>query len=225
MSTISPASQQAIFDRLGIRTAKEEVAATGTSNLGQEDFLKLMTVQLQNQDPFAPMENGDFIGQMAQFSTVSGIGDLNTTLGSIEKGLSKLQISTASSLLGHSVLVPGNIARADANGNISGVADLPEAASGVRINYRNAETGELLHSQNMGVQSAGLLGFNWDGVPSALRDSRTPIQISVETTTNEGTTEIGSSVYARVLSANTSRPELEVEDYGAIAIDEIDSFR
>ena len=37
--------------------------------LGQSDFLKLMTTQLQNQDPFAPMENAEFIAQMAQFST------------------------------------------------------------------------------------------------------------------------------------------------------------
>ena len=44
------------------------------------DFLKLMTTQLQNQDPFAPMDNGDFIAQMAQFSTVTGITEINNNL-------------------------------------------------------------------------------------------------------------------------------------------------
>ena len=54
------------------------------NSIGQEDFLKLKTTQLQNQDPFAPMENGEFIAQMAQFSTVTGITEMGQTL----KGLS-----------------------------------------------------------------------------------------------------------------------------------------
>ena len=58
----------------------ENTAKTPKSSLGQEDFLKLMTTQLQNQDPFAPMENGEFIAQMAQFSTVTGITEMGQTL-------------------------------------------------------------------------------------------------------------------------------------------------
>ena len=55
---------------------------TSTSNqddgaLATEDFLALMTTQLQNQDPLKPLESGDFLGQIASFSTVSGIGELN----------------------------------------------------------------------------------------------------------------------------------------------------
>ena len=60
MSTIDPnSSQSAIFAKLGIsQTSDTEKAKKDT--LGQSDFLKLMTTQLQNQDPFAPMDNGDF---------------------------------------------------------------------------------------------------------------------------------------------------------------------
>ena len=64
MSTIDPnSSQAAIFAKLGIsQTSDTQKAKKDT--LGQSDFLKLMTTQLQNQDPFAPMDNGDFIAQM-----------------------------------------------------------------------------------------------------------------------------------------------------------------
>ncbi|MGY8841488.1 MAG: flagellar hook assembly protein FlgD, partial [Pseudomonadales bacterium] len=51
-----------------------------TSVLGQEDFLKLLTTQLQHQDPMEPMENGEFMGQMAQFSTVSGITEMGESI-------------------------------------------------------------------------------------------------------------------------------------------------
>ena len=82
-----------------------DASKRGTSNnLGQEDFLKLMTTQLQNQDPFAPMENGDFIAQMAQFSTVSGIQEVNQNLTGLNDEMKQMRIATASNLLGHSVL-------------------------------------------------------------------------------------------------------------------------
>ena len=48
-----------ILEKIGVKTP-ENTANTPKSSLGQEDFLKLMTTQLQNQDPFAPMENGEF---------------------------------------------------------------------------------------------------------------------------------------------------------------------
>ena len=78
----SLSAQNALLDKLGISTAaanKDEPK----DELGQDEFLKLMTTQLQNQDPFAPMDNGDFIAQMAQFSSVSGINQLNDTMGSM----------------------------------------------------------------------------------------------------------------------------------------------
>ena len=59
-----------ILEKIGVK-APDNTPNTPKSSLGQEDFLKLMTTQLQNQDPFAPMENGEFIAQMAQFSTVT----------------------------------------------------------------------------------------------------------------------------------------------------------
>ena len=80
MSTVDPsAAQAALFEKLGI--SKNSDAQKGSSDtLGQSEFLKLMTTQLQNQDPFAPMDNGDFIAQMAQFSTVTGITEVNEGL-------------------------------------------------------------------------------------------------------------------------------------------------
>ena len=68
MTTIDPNSAQAaLFEKLGI-TKQSEVQKASKDTLGQSDFLKLMTTQLQNQDPFAPMENGDFIARCSIFN-------------------------------------------------------------------------------------------------------------------------------------------------------------
>ena len=60
---------------------------TGFAALGQADFIKLMTVQLQQQDPFEPVDNKEMLAQMAQFSSLAGIDGVNTTLQQISSKL------------------------------------------------------------------------------------------------------------------------------------------
>ena len=98
MTTIDPNSAQAaLFEKLGL-TQQSDAQKAKSDKLGQSDFLKLMTTQLQNQDPFAPMENGDFIAQMAQFSTVTGIAEMGESLKSLSNQLGEFRIATATNL-------------------------------------------------------------------------------------------------------------------------------
>jgi flagellar basal-body rod modification protein FlgD len=48
--------------------------------LDQKDFLALMSAQLKNQDPTKPVDNSEYVAQMAQFSTVNGIAATNTAI-------------------------------------------------------------------------------------------------------------------------------------------------
>lgn len=57
--------------------------AAGRSTLTQADFLALMTAQLKNQDPTKPVDNTEYVAQMAQFSTVSGIAETNQKLAQV----------------------------------------------------------------------------------------------------------------------------------------------
>ena len=68
---------------------------TGFAALGQGDFLKLMTVQLQQQDPFEPMDNKEMLAQMAQFTSLGGINDVNDTLKQISGKLDAVLASQA----------------------------------------------------------------------------------------------------------------------------------
>ena len=140
MSSIDPsAAQTALFEKLGI-SKNTEAKQGGSDTLGQSDFLKLMTTQLQNQDPFAPMDNGDFIAQMAQFSTVTGIEEVNSSLKTLVDKFDQGRIATASNLLGHSVLVPGNISRPADKSELHGVLDLPQATSMARVVISDADS-------------------------------------------------------------------------------------
>jgi flagellar basal-body rod modification protein FlgD len=67
----------------------------GERQLGQTDFLRLMSTQLQQQDPFDPVDNQAMVAQMAQFSSVAGISEMNVSLRGIAD-----QIAAQTELLG-----------------------------------------------------------------------------------------------------------------------------
>ena len=230
MSTIDPTSQaqlDTILKRLGVN-GEEDNKPKHKDTLGQSDFLKLMTTQLQNQDPFAPMENAEFIAQMAQFSTVTGITDMGTQLKGIAEQLGEFRIATAANLLGNSVMIPGNYARPDAQGEIHGMLDLPSASGVTNLTFSNA-AGDVLHHMELGPQAAGLVGFAWQDVPQSVLEGGDAIRIEAFADMGEGMQSLTPSVYAEILAASTGDPTtgvmLDVRDYGSIPAAEITKFR
>ncbi len=230
MSTINPNnSQAALFEKLGI-SSQTEAQKAKSDTLGQSDFLKLMTTQLQNQDPFAPMDNGDFIAQMAQFSTVTGIQEINNSIGKLVEEFDQARIATASNLLGHSVLVPGDTGLPDEDGQLHGVLDLPDRTLMTELSYLDAETGEVLHSEDMGPLAAGLVGFSWVNIPQSILDEGTRIKIRAMIDTGEGPEQLSPSIYSKVVSASVGAGEdkqvlLNVEGYGDLNVTSAVNFR
>ena len=230
MTTIDPNSAQAaLFEKLGLNKQSDAQKAN-SDKLGQSDFLKLMTTQLQNQDPFAPMDNGDFIAQMAQFSTVTGIQDMNASLGKLVEEFDQARIATASNLLGHSVLVPGNIGRPDNEGELHGVLDLPEATISTQLNYVDADTNNSLFKEDLGPRAAGLVGFKWSDIPEEILESNKRIKIEALIDTGNGPEQLSPSIYSKVISASVGTGEtkqvlLKVEDYGDLDVSSAVNFR
>jgi len=230
MTTIDPNSAQAaLFEKLGLNKQSDAQKAN-SDKLGQSDFLKLMTTQLQNQDPFAPMDNGDFIAQMAQFSTVTGIQDMNASLGKLVEEFDQARIATASNLLGHSVSVPGNIGRPDDEGELHGVLDLPEATISTQLNYVDADTNNSLFKEDLGPRAAGLVGFKWSDIPEEILASNKRIKIEALIDTGNGPEQLSPSIYSKVISASVGTGEtkqvlLNVEDYGDLDVSSAVNFR
>ena len=230
MTAIDPnSSQAAIFAKLGI-SQTSETEKTKKDTLGQSDFLKLMTTQLQNQDPFAPMDNGDFIAQMAQFSTVTGIQEINNSIGRLVEEFDQARIATASNLLGHSVLVPGDTGLPDEDGELHGVLDLPEGTISTELRYLDADSGEELFYDDLGPRPSGLVGFSWQTIPQEFLDSGKRIKIEATIDTGKGPEQLSPSIYSKVISASVGSGEnkevlLNVEDYGQLDISQAVNFR
>ncbi|MEM6639218.1 MAG: flagellar hook assembly protein FlgD [Pseudomonadota bacterium] len=132
------------------------------NELGSEDYLTLMVAQIQNQDPFSPMENGAFVAELAQFSTVSGIEELNQNFASLATSLSSDQTLQASGLIGRDVLMNNPTGYLEAGSTLGGAVDLAAAAGEVTVEVRD-QAGALVRRISLGDRGAGLTRFEWDG--------------------------------------------------------------
>ena len=130
--------------------------------LGKNEFMNLLVAQMNNQDPLSPQDNGEFIAQLAQFSTVEGIENMNTTMDSLLSGYQSSQALQASSLVGRSVIVPTMNAMVDTEEGIKGQLALTQRSDNVSVNVYD-DKGSLVSTVNMGAKDAGMLDFKWDG--------------------------------------------------------------
>ena len=138
----------------------QQQAARSTS-LGQADFLHLMTEQLKHQDPLKPLDNSQFLGQLAQFSTVQGIDSMQGAMAAMASVMESDQTLRAAALVGHEALVALDevplAAGAGLRGEVVAAAAGPITmdvvdANGVRVRRMTVEAG-----------AKGPAAFEWDG--------------------------------------------------------------
>jgi len=134
--------------------------------MGKDDFLKLLTTQLQYQDPLSPADPKDFVAQLAQFSSLEQLMNLNTTMGNLSTSFSNLQstdqMSQGLSLLGKTVQAQGNVFTVSSGtpGDMSYV--LNGAASSVKVSIYDS-SGKLVRTMDLGGQNSGENQISWDG--------------------------------------------------------------
>ncbi len=137
-------------------------AVGGSTDLDQADFIELLVAQVKNQDPTKPMDPSEFMNQLAQFSAVNGIQDLNTSFNSLSGQLTSEQALQAAGLVGRDVLIPGGEATLFEAGSISGQITVPQSASNITLKMIN-DRGVEVRSMALGSGESGELQFKWDG--------------------------------------------------------------
>jgi flagellar basal-body rod modification protein FlgD len=137
-------------------------SATGNKALGKDAFLQLLVTQLKNQNPLEPQDNGEFVAQLAQFSSLEGITTLNDTVSGLASNYNSSQALQASSLVGRSVIAPGDKAVVDTTKSLSGTVVIPASVPAATLKITNAE-GKTVRTLDLGGQPAGNASFIWDG--------------------------------------------------------------
>ncbi len=134
--------------------------------LGKTAFLELMIAQIKNQDPLEPAKNEAFIAQLAQFSSVEGIQNLNESMDSLVGSMRAGMTMDAAALVGRNVLAPSNQALLNSSGGISGTINIDEPTTDLKLEIRDS-AGTVVKRFELGPQSESELRFDWDDTTEA----------------------------------------------------------
>lgn len=168
-------------------TASTSQAAKSNQTIDQSGFLKLLTTQLQTQDPTEPTDTNAMTQQMATFSQVAGIAEMNQSLKSMLTNLTASRFGDASGWIGRAALISGNVATQATNGAYAGQITLPDDAKDVTLSLVNS-TGQTVYTKDLGAKSAGNVSWSWDGKDkdgNATSDGALQVVITGATTTGK----------------------------------------
>jgi len=142
--------------------AGANASSTGnTGQLNQNEFLQLMVAQLKNQNPTQPLDPTQFVGQLAQFSTVTGIENMQSSMQNLATSMRSSQLMSGTSLVGREVLAPANQTTIGAGGTVSGAADVPDGTTALQVQV--LDTGGQQVRTFAVVPQSGQTNFTWDG--------------------------------------------------------------
>ena len=206
MSTLSNLSQIRQYDP---NASKANYDPTSTKDLTQ-NFLKMLTAQLQNQDPLNPMDSAGMTTQLAQLNMVDGINKMSTTMTSLLSQIQSTDFINMSTTVGKTAMAEGNRVLFDGQ-SVNLAAKLLNDATSVTATIKDSQ-GNTVAETDLGQGSAGLFNFIWDGLDG--EGNVLPggfYSVSIVAKTTEGNTEY-PKVYtsARVATVGKEGSEIEV---------------
>lgn len=152
-----------IYTQAGLSAPQTAAAKeTGVQTIDQAGFLKLMTTQLQYQDPFSPMDNNQMVSQMATFTSLENQNSGNKLLQGISDSLTGTRLSDAANWIGKAMLIKNDVATPDRTGSYAGEITLSKDSAALGVDLVDGN-GHVVKSLDLGAQKAGAVGFYWDG--------------------------------------------------------------
>jgi flagellar basal-body rod modification protein FlgD len=161
--------------------------------INEGDFLRLISSQLQNQDPMQPTDPSQFLGQLEGLSEVSSLQNMQSVM-------TASQVSSSASLLGRSVLAPGTNAALAAGGVISGAVNAPAGATSLTVSIANA-SGAPVTSFQLSPAASGMTAFSWNGATAGGATATAgQYTLSVTATVNGAAQAVNPMVVSQVQS-------------------------
>lgn len=183
---------------------KNQVNSRNGEDMGKQDFLALFTAQLKNQNPLDPVKNEAFVAQLAQFSQLEALTNMQTSLDQFVTSMSGERMLNSASLIGKKVAVAGAFAQLSDQGTLKGSIGLPMGASGVQVNVYDARGG-LVQELIAGPQTPGTMPVQWDG-KDAMGNPVPPglYRFKATAVVNGATTEVAVDTLSTVRSVVSS---------------------
>lgn len=226
--TTSSISSNSVLNDLSINSKKSD-QVDGQAAADKNMFMKLLLAQIKNQDPLKPTEQTDFVAQLAQFSSLEGIQNLNSSVQDIGSMYRSSQALQATALVGREVLVPGQVGYLEAGGKIEGMIAEGQASGDLTMTIKNA-SGAIVATRDLGNVGDAETPFSWDGTDN----NGNPLpqglySIAIEGMSNGKNQALETNVFSRVNSVsivnNQGGMVLNLNGIGQIDSTEIQEVR
>jgi flagellar basal-body rod modification protein FlgD len=211
-------------------SSTSSTSATGAQSASdlQNTFLTLLVTQLKNQDPTNPADSSQMTSQLAQINTVTGIGQLNTSLSSLATQLSAGQQTQAALLIGSNVLAAGNNMTVSSGKSSSFGVQLANDVSDLQIVVKNS-SGQIVNTLDLGAQGAGVVPVTgWTPVDSkgaTLADGTYTITAQGTINGQQATaTTLSASQVQSVVQMSGGAPGLKLSNGSTVALSGVASI-
>ena len=146
----------------GSAASSTKSSSSGTSSLGMDAFLQLLVTQLQYQDPLSPMDDKEFVAELAQFSSLEQLTEINTGIDKLSTQGKEQQMLGAVNFIGKTIEATGSaVSLADSKAS-SVTFTLPEDATTCMVNVLDSSK-NIVRTVDIGATKAGSVDFAWDG--------------------------------------------------------------
>ncbi len=217
--SVSSVNNSSVLDQYQIKSQ------TTGNQLGKDQFLQLLVAQMNNQNPLDPQTNSEFVAQLAQFSTVEGIDNLNTSFESMLSSTQSSQALQASSLVGRKVIVTTDSAVVDTSETFKGSVAMTGSTDNLYVNIYDS-SGNQVNRISLGGAPTGNIGFTWDGkdangnlLPAGKYKFEALAQINGETVAMN--TSLPANVDSVTLGQNGGEMLLNLAGLGSIALSNV----
>lgn len=140
-------------------------SSTQNDSVDKDAFLKIFLAQMQNQDPLNPMDGTEFTSQLAQFSSLEQLYNVNTNLQSLQTSAGDSTRYQAMDFCGKEITAKGDQLTLDEDGSAKGQFQLQsQAECTVQV---TDSSGNVIRTIPLGVLAAGQRSFSWDGLDSS----------------------------------------------------------
>lgn len=186
----------------GLSIDQKNTAESEKATSEKDMFMRLMLAQLENQNPLQPQDGTEFLSQLAQFSSLEGIGNLNTSVQDIASLYRSTQTLQATALVGRSVQVDGSRGYFDGVNDMTGVVTSGQAATNATMTVKDSN-GAVISSYHLGDISSEETPVSWDGTDSAGNAVRAGnYTVAIEGLINNKRTALNTGMNIRVNSVS-----------------------
>lgn len=177
--------------------------------LNESDFLSLLVAQMKDQDPTQPTDPTQFVSQLANFSEVSGMDSMQTSMGNLASSMLASQVASGTSLIGQQIIASTPTAALTTGGTVTGAVTAPASATSMQVQVTDSNGNTVSTFSVTPPSGGGTTTFKWNGLTSSGAAAPTGVYNFSVTAAGDGQSTSLTPMFATTVSSVSVNPSTQ----------------